>query len=202
VVDRGRPQVRHPGATIAYRFMRLGGGTHAAIVPVTMTAHSNETRDAAALASHLDRLSCVLLPRMGQAPAARPTPARGAFDMLVDTHGLGRLEADVLLLAIGAAVDADFARILAAAGGARRVAPTLSGALTVLLPDPGARLRARPLLAAEGALVRYGLLRRRRSPRRTPSSTRSTASGRSRSPAATSRTPGRCSRGRSTSASA
>jgi ATPase family associated with various cellular activities (AAA) len=120
-------------------------------------------RDAAALAAQLLRVSRVLSARVDQ--PAEPAPSEpvppGAFEALVASHDLSPFEADVLLLAVGATVDADFARLLAAAGGARRNAPTVSGALTVLLEDRGARLRARPLLGAEGALVRMALLRRR-----------------------------------------
>jgi hypothetical protein len=118
--------------------------------------------DAAALAAHLDRLSGVLLARVGRpTPSARTAGAPGAIDALSRAHGLSRFEADVLMVAVGAAIDADFARLLAAAGGARALAPTVSGVMTVLLAEPAARLAARPLLTAEGALVRFGLVRRR-----------------------------------------
>jgi hypothetical protein len=134
------------------------------VVPADTRIAAHAERDARALAAHLDRMSRVLLGRIhgpGAAPEAAAAPPRGAFDMLVRAHRLNGFEADALLLAVGVALDADFARLLAAAGGTRRVDLTVSGALTVLLAEPGDRLCARARLRGDGPLVAYGLLRRR-----------------------------------------
>jgi AAA+ superfamily predicted ATPase len=123
--------------------------------------------DATYLASQLDRLSRILLARLeGPTDAPRPGPVpvpetgpRPAALALIETLGLTPFEADVLYLAVGAALDGDVRRLLGAAGGSRRIAPTVAGTLSVLIPDPAERLHAREMLGRDKALVRAGLIR-------------------------------------------
>jgi len=113
--------------------------------------------DTELFAAQIDRLSRVLLSRVeGHSTSADQQPPRSR---IADAFGLSPFELDVLCLVAAAALDADVRRLLAAAGGVRRSAPTVAGLLAVLVREPLERLRCRDAFRAGAPLARHGLIR-------------------------------------------